>query len=234
MTILLSTPNSVIKKSTKNKVLASALSLHVSQNRFRSIEMCGSRKTFIGSNGEKYRQEHRCKYRLCPYCAASRKRKILNNNRARLNRSLRYMFLTGTYKDLRTITIADIGSLRKATNSLFRSKSMDWVIGGIRALEVSYDKSKAKKWRLHFHALAPITTPFSNERKVRDSINEYWKSRNTGAMHIGISGDYQTNCTRLRYLGKVNDNKCILKDDLEELYLATDRKQLINRFGSWL
>jgi len=234
MALLLNTPNSRITKSAKNKVLAEALRPHVSQARFKSIEMCGSRKTFTGSDGITHQQEHRCKYRLCPYCAASRKRKMLNGNRGRLDRSLRYMFLTGTHKDLKAITEADIGCLRKAANSLFRSKSMSWVAGGIKAHEVSYDGSRAEKWRLHFHALVPITTSFSNERKVRDSINEYWKSRNAGAMHIGISGDYQTNCTRLRYLGKVNDNKGILKDDLEELYLATDRKQLINRFGSWL
>jgi len=234
MTLLLNTPSSRITKSAKNKVLAEALRTYVTQDRFQSIEMCGSRKTFTGSDGQIHRQEHRCNYRLCPYCAASRKRRMLNGHRERLDRNLRYMFLTGIHKDLKAIAEADIGCLRVAVNSLFRSKSMNWAEGGMKALEVSYDGTRAEKWRLHFHALVPISTPFSNERKVRDSINEYWKTRNAGAMHIGISGVYGTNCTRLRYLGKVNANKGIPKDDLRELYLATDRKQLINRFGSWL
>lgn len=233
MSFLLSTPSSVIKSTSKNKVLAEALRPHVSKDRFLSIGICGSRKFFVGSDGVVHRQQHRCQYRLCAYCAASRKRKMLNANRGQLKRNLRHMFLTGIHKDVKTLSVADLGNLRDASNALFRSKSMNWMTGGIRALEVSYEGSKEKKWRLHFHALIPITTPFSNERKVRDSINAFWKNENVGAMHIGLSGIYQTNCTRLRYLGKVNDNKAIPMADLRELYQATNQKQLINKFGSW-
>lgn len=234
MSILLNTPGSNIYISKKNSTFANALKDHVPNAIFLSVFQCGSRKTFIGSDGKTHQQEHRCQRRLCPFCASSRKRKMFNSFGHLVDRNLSYMFLTGVHKDVNVLTRNEVESLGRETRNLFRSQAMSWAPGGIRALEFGHNASAAKKWRLHFHALLPIKVPFSNARKAKESIKTYWENRNEGDLESPISGVPQINYRRLKYLGKGNNNQGIPQADLEELYLATNGKHLINRFGSWL
>ncbi len=144
MVNLLLSPGSVIYISRENSTLANALKAYVPNAVFLSVSQCGSRKTFIGSDGKTHRQEHRCQRRLCPFCASSRKRKMFKAFGHLIDRNLSYMFLTGVHKDVNVLTRNEVESLGRAARSLFRSQTMSWVPGGIRALEFGHNASAAK------------------------------------------------------------------------------------------
>ena len=143
------------------------------------------------------------------------------------------MFITAVHANVSTITKKDVVGLHKAYRAFMLSKAMGWATGGIRSLEFGYDGQKKLPWRLHIHILIPITVPFSNIRKVKDEMHATWKKNNVDDLNISVKGGKYIHQHRLKYVGKGNDNPDIPAKQLEQLYLATKGRQLVNKFGSW-
>ncbi len=138
------------------------------------------------------------------------------------------------HENVGSITKDAVDSLRKAANAFLDSKAMSWATGGIRSLEFGYDASKELPWRLHIHMLIPIVDAFDNIRAVKDAMHEAWRRHSVDDMHIVVESNKYDIDRYLKYVGKGNTNPDIPSDQLEALYLATQNRQLINKFGSWL
>ena len=65
-------------------------------------------------------------------------------------------------------------------------------------------------------------------------MHETWREKSLDDLHISISGNKHDNKRRLKYLSKGNAHASIPSGDLEKLYLATEGRQLVNKFGNWL
>jgi hypothetical protein len=144
------------------------------------------------------------------------------------------MFVTAVHENIDEITPQSFQSLKRAVKAFMRSKAMSWAEGGIYSLEFGYHPTKEKRWRMHFHLLTPIPSMITNIRKLKDAMHATWRKSNVDNMHIAISENRYDTEHRLKYLSKGNADPCISSGDLEKLYLATEGRQLINKFGNWL
>ena len=144
------------------------------------------------------------------------------------------MFITAVHANVDIITRGDVEGLYQSYRAFMLSKAMGWATGGIRSLEFGYDGQKELPWRLHIHILIPITVQFSSIRKVKDAMNATWRINNVDDLHSSVDVSEFGPQNRLKYVGKGNDNPEIPAKQLEQLYLATEGRQLVNKFGSWL
>jgi hypothetical protein len=220
--------------SSSNTELASAIRFHISDKRADQISACGTPKPYEADDGTIYPNHDRCKHRLCALCVDKRKLKRFRLDGHLIVDGLEYMFITAVHENIDTITSDSVDSLRKAANAFLDSKAMSWATGGIGSLEFGYEGSKELPWRLHIHLLIPIVEPFTNIRAVKDAMHATWRRHSVDDMHIAVESNNYDIDRRLKYVGKGNDNPDIPADQLEALYLATENRQLINKFGSWL
>ena len=214
--------------------LKKALRSYLMPYRLEEILNCGTPKEYIDANESMRAQESRCKHRLCPLCAEYRKRSRWRKDGHRVNENAQYMFITGVHGNIDEITPQSFQDLKLAVKIFMRSKAMRWVEEGIYSLEFGFDPYKESRWRMHFHLLAPIPTTIKNIRALKDAMHVTWREKSLDDLHISISGNKHDNKRRLKYLSKGNAHASIPSGDLEKLYLATEGRQLVNKFGNWL
>ena len=220
--------------SSLNTELASAIRTHVGDKSADKILACGTPREDTATDGTVYQNHDRCGHRLCALCVDSRKRKRFRDDGHRIAPGLEYMFITAVQADIAEITGDAVNSLRKAAVQFRQCKAMAWATGGVFSLEFGYDASKELRWRMHIHMLIPIAKPFRNVAKAKRRIRSAWPNKADMAVVISITDKPKRIEHRLKYVGKGNKNPDIPADQLEALYLATEGRQLINKFGSWL
>lgn len=219
-----------VHKSPRDRARASALatSLRVigEEELAVAIEECGLKMVFYecGEGPHWFATTWRCRLRICPVCARTRARRLLEAYKHLAGvPHLKHLVLSEP--NVPHLSSATIDRLRRLFKRLRHRKYFaDRWRGGLCSLEITY--SKITGWHAHLHVL------IEGEYIAQTKIREAWEDICGGQRMVfvqAITGAREA----IKYIVKPSDD--LVKDPraLRQLLNALQGKRLLTAWGTW-
>ena len=145
------------------------LRLHACQS-----EWVGYRADCCGASTRPVAVPIGCNNRLCPLCAFHR------SSVAR--RRIKTMFDRLTHPAMITLTVPNLGAIRKHDFTKFRQRTRkflarhkSWILGGVYSMETTYNR-REKTWHIHAHILCDLQSSLPSKMTSGDDGKKRWNT----------------------------------------------------------